>query len=414
MKVERFQAQNMAQAVAMIKERLGPDAVILHSRQLQKGLFRRPVLEVIAAVDEERVSPIPPPLSPPPALPTQPRLSPEPPPVQKGLDEVQVELASLRQSIAHLTWEMRTARLPVLALSLQRIHEQLLTQGMVTDLATEVVLAASDELSASAAADMETATNCVARHLQARIATREIASDEQAGAVVFLVGPAGVGKTVTLAKLAGYHARGRQRRIRLISADTYRVGALAQLQSYGNIMGIVTEAVYTVDELAVRVSSLQQADLILVDTPGVSPRDRSRLDELAAMVAAVGRKEVYLALACATAYPDMEEITRFFRAIPLDGLMMTKSDETNRLGAAISLAQHSGLPLACLTMGQRIPEDIEMASAQRLADRVARGMPDEARGLDRSNGLLLDVLWDRGFEHLPRVDRDAKTGPASN
>ena len=472
MRVERFQAQDMAQAMAMIRERLGPDAVILHSRTARRGLFRRPYLEVIAAVDDkpaplaaargmavapaseerpraeaaassvgnkalspsaplsraeasasnvgDRSQPSSPPLSPPsPSAPLsraevsasnvgnrpQPSSPPPSPPsplapkadtTAQAWAEVEAELAGLRRSMARLTWEMRSGRVAALGPNFQIVHEHLLRQGMTVDLATRVVMEASGELSAAAASDWATVVECVARHLQKQIPTCEPDYASQARTVIFLVGPTGVGKTTTAAKLAERCRRDHPGPVRLVSVDTYRIGGMAQLQSYGNLMAIPVDCAYTVDELAQILRDCQDDEWVFVDTAGASPRDEVRLEELRDLVLSIAPRRVFLTLACATALPEMIETVQRFSHLPLDGLIFTKADETERLGAAISLAQRTGLAAAFVTTGQRIPEDLEVASASRLAEQVLRGVLEQAATSQSSEG---------GIAHGSRRDR---------
>jgi len=364
MRVERFQTQNMAQALAMIKERLGPEAVILHTRQVRKGWLRRPLLEVIAAADQVG------PTSQAPGGRVEERQH-----VQAPYQAIQTELAALREAIVRLTWEMRSARLPALEPTLQMIYSHLLGQSLSPELATEVVLAVASELSAAAIANEETVRSCITRHLRSKISTHPIPTGALEDKVVFVIGSTGVGKTTTLAKLAHYHAREQHQSVVLVSADTIRLGGAAQLQSYGDILGISVEVAYTPEELAAVVQAYQEQDLILVDTPGQSPRDQVGLETLRKFLLSVPSRTVYLAVACTTAYPEMEEMVRRFTLVPLDGLIFTKVDEATSIGAAISLAYRCGLPIACITTGRRVPADWEPASAERLAEWIMRGSP---------------------------------------
>ncbi len=438
MRVERFQAQDMAQAMAMIRERLGPEAVILHSRMARRGLFRRPYLEVIAAVDDKPKPPAPPatargtiaapvsegspkseaaasnagskpqPTTAPlprsetiaPNVANKPQPSSAPPPkadpTAQAWAEVEAELAMLRRSMARLTWEMRSGRVAALGPNFQIVHEHLLRQGMTIDLATRVVMEASGELSAAAASDWATVVECVARHLQKQIPTCELEYADQARNVVFLVGPTGVGKTTTVAKLAERCRKDHPGSVRLVSVDTYRIGGMAQLQSYGNLMGIPVDCAYTVEELAQVLRNCQDGEWVFVDTAGTSPRDEARLEELRDLILSTAPRRVFLTLACATALPEMLETAQRFGRLPVDGLIFTKADETQRWGAAISLAQRTGLAAAFVTTGQRIPEDLQAASASWLAEQMLQGVLEEAAAHQSYEG---------GIAHGSRHDR---------
>lgn len=389
MKVERFQARDMAQAMAMIKEKLGPDAVILHTRQIHRGMLRQPWLEVIAARDQDEAREET-------ARPTsngEAAKEPAQAPSSgcKELRAMQAELSALREAITRLAGEVRSARLPALPPGLQQVYANLLARGVAEGLAADVVLAAAAELSPTAAEDLETARMAVSHHLRGRLAVRTLNPTARSAQVVFLVGPPGVGKTVTAAKLAGQFAREQYRRVALVSMDTYRIGAIDQLQAYGALMGIPTEVAYSPEELGSLIRGLGECDLILVDTPGRSRREETWLEELRRAVEAVPAPIMYLVLACTMGYPEMEAAARRFAGFSPAGVILTKADETERLGVAVSLACHTGLPVAYVAAGQEVPSDIQPASPEWLADQVTREPAEPTTSPPDGQGIPLGV-----------------------
>jgi flagellar biosynthesis protein FlhF len=189
--------------------------------------------------------------------------------------------------------------------------------------------------------------------------------------VLALVGPTGVGKTTTIAKLAAIYTVGisgeRPRSVRMITIDNYRIGAKQQIETYGNIMGVPVSCVETAEDLKKTLAFHADADLVLVDTIGKSPRDAVRLAEMQRIIAACGpQAEVHLALAATTKTSDMAEILRQFEPFAYRAVVLTKLDETIRLGNAISVLSERRKALAYLTTGQKVPQDIERASVSRL------------------------------------------------
>ena len=189
--------------------------------------------------------------------------------------------------------------------------------------------------------------------------------------VLALVGPTGVGKTTTIAKLAAIYTVGmggeKPRSVRMITIDNYRIGARQQIETYGNIMGVPVSCVETADDLKKTIAFHSDADLILVDTIGKSPRDAVRLAEMQRIVGACGSTaEVHLALAATTKTSDMAETLRQFEPFGYKAVVLTKLDETIRLGNAISVLAEKRKALSYLTTGQRVPQDIERASVTRL------------------------------------------------
>jgi len=189
--------------------------------------------------------------------------------------------------------------------------------------------------------------------------------------VLALVGPTGVGKTTTIAKLAAIYAVGmggeKPRSVRMITIDNYRIGARQQIETYGGIMGIPVSCVETAEELEKTIQFHADADLILVDTIGKSPRDAVKLAEMQRLLAACGRgAEVHLALAATTKSSDMTQSLRQFEPFDYKAVVVTKLDETDRVGNVVSALAERRKPISYLTNGQRVPQDIERARVTRL------------------------------------------------
>jgi len=201
--------------------------------------------------------------------------------------------------------------------------------------------------------------------------------------ILALVGPTGVGKTTTIAKLAAIYAVGmgseRPRSVRMITIDNYRIGARQQIETYGNIMGVPVSCVETEEDLRKTIDLHSDADLILVDTIGKSPRDAVKLAEVQRLVAACGPKaEVHLALAATTKSSDMASILRQFEPFGYRAVVLTKLDETDRVGNAVSVLAEKGKAVSYMTTGQRVPQDIERAGAIRLLTRLEGFRPNRA------------------------------------
>lgn len=189
--------------------------------------------------------------------------------------------------------------------------------------------------------------------------------------VFVLVGPTGVGKTTTIAKLAAIHKIGigglPPREVRMITIDSYRIGAKQQIETYGDIMGVPTSCVETAEDLQKTIALYSDIDLILVDTIGKSPREAVKLAEMKQILDACGsRAEVHLAMAATTKATDMEEILRQFEPFDYSAVVVTKLDETNRLGNVISVLSQRRKPVSYLTDGQKVPQDIQPASIPRF------------------------------------------------
>lgn len=189
--------------------------------------------------------------------------------------------------------------------------------------------------------------------------------------IMILVGPTGVGKTTTIAKLAAINGLGQKgespRAVRMITIDSYRIGAKKQIETYGDIMGIPVCGVESYEDLQKKVALYQDVDLILIDTIGKSPKDFMKLAEMREMLEACGNQsEVLLALSATTKISDIKEILQQFEPFRYSGIVLTKLDETMRVGNIISVVAENRKPLAFITDGQNVPNDIERAGVMRF------------------------------------------------
>ena len=201
----------------------------------------------------------------------------------------------------------------------------------------------------------------------------------QAQKRVALIGPTGVGKTTTIAKLAAEAISSSKARVALVTIDTYRIAAVEQLKVYGEIMGLPVEVVFSPEQLQEAVSRHRDKDLILIDTAGHSPRDLARIDELNAFLGQGAEVENCLVLAATTEERQQQQIFKSFSKLPIARLIFTKLDETDRCGVLINLPTRANLPLAYLTNGQQVPEDLLLAEPATVAELVMADAADSRR-----------------------------------
>ncbi|MCF7928013.1 MAG: flagellar biosynthesis protein FlhF [Spirochaetales bacterium] len=189
--------------------------------------------------------------------------------------------------------------------------------------------------------------------------------------IFVLVGPTGVGKTTTIAKLAALYGINKYGdhtlNVRMITIDNYRIAAREQIEKYGDLMGIPVSCVESVQDLNKTIDLYQDADIILIDTIGKSPKDYRKLAEMREVLEGCGREaEVHLALSATTKNSDAVNILRQFEPFAYQSIVLTKLDETDRIGNILSLIMEQGKPISFLTNGQRVPQDIEEATVIRL------------------------------------------------
>ncbi|GAB4449607.1 MAG: flagellar biosynthesis protein FlhF [Anaerolineae bacterium] len=379
MRVKKYTVSSMPEAMELIRMDLGPNAVILHSEKVRKGgimgLFGRSKLEVVAAVDTDLED-----------FPQRSRNG----QTDSAIQSMRDELESLKRTLTQVASTPATLSpaVPRVA-SLEDWYHRLMDQGVAKPLAQEIIQTVSNELSRWTLDNQGVLNEHLHWYLGRRLAP-PVPLNLTPGKphVFFIVGPTGVGKTTTLAKLAAKfaHAPYHRARVLLVTTDTFRVAAIPQIKAFGDILGVPVEVAYTPEQLTELTQTHSDKDLILVDTPGRSHRAVQEVAALQDYLAAVPHKTVHLALNAGSKYEDMHHIIQAFGAMPVDGLIFTKIDETMSLGAAYSVACERKLPLSYLTNGQRVPEDIEVATAEFVVDLLVGSVPDDIRST-RAGGM---------------------------
>jgi flagellar biosynthesis protein FlhF len=370
-----FRASTPRDAIEAVKRAFGSSAVILSSREVPGGLFRPPEVEIVAA--PERAVP---------ALPQTEaqrqlrssaaaraherlrRAAAMPPPEERSeepLEEEPVRQEPTRKATARKPAERKaTGRRGPPPRGRAELVARLVSRGVDEGLAVEVV--ESSLAAPGAARDPERALAEVVRESAATLPAPWAAADRRR--VIALVGPTGVGKTTTIAKIAARSltAGAAPPRIALISLDNWRIGAVEQIGRYAEIMGLPAHVVSDHQQLATALTHHDDADLVLVDTAGRSPSDRDALARQADLLAAIPDVEVYFAVPASTSEAQLAFLLDRMSAVPLQGLVVTKLDEAIGPGRVLSVALRSSLPLVLVTDGQRVPEDLHDVTGENL------------------------------------------------
>lgn len=203
-----------------------------------------------------------------------------------------------------------------------------------------------------------------------------IIPSEKGVKVVFFIGPTGVGKTTTIAKIASRFRVDEKRKVALLTADTYRIAAAEQLRTYANILEVPFRVIYTVEEIEQALVDFKDYDYILVDTAGHSHQNEAQKENMSKFIHSVdglAEKEVYLVLSATTKYRDLISIADAYKEIADYKLIFTKLDETTTLGNLLNLKLYTGAPLSYVTCGQNVPDDMEDFNPQKTVKRLLGG-----------------------------------------
>ncbi len=192
---------------------------------------------------------------------------------------------------------------------------------------------------------------------------------------IFFIGPTGVGKTTTIAKIASTLKLSKKVKVALITSDTYRIAAVEQLKTYANILGIPLKVVYSSDEMGNTMEELQGYDLVLIDTAGRSHNNKEQKEDIQRLLDMVPEedKEVFLVLSATTKYKDLVKISQSYAEFTRYNLIFTKLDETDTIGNIYNIHMLTGAPLSYMTWGQNVPDDIGKADAQKMAKQLLGG-----------------------------------------
>jgi flagellar biosynthesis protein FlhF len=419
MNVKTYQGTSMADALAKVKQELGAAAVILHTRSFRQGgvmgLGARNVVEITAGVNinvqaRKKAAPARAQaeglqslglrggsatavLEAPPASDRHPlksaygasRLARAEPGtnaatrqmaagvLKEPAFELRNEISSLRTMVESLLQRTAgTSQRADLPEALAKLYTQLIEQQVSDEIAYRVVDDVKAELTpeqlGNAQVVRERLTQKLEQLLPANLSHGVARATKGTGCrSICLIGPTGVGKTTTIAKLAAAFKLRQRQKVGLITIDTYRIAAVDQLRTYANIIGVPLKVVLTPTELVAAMKEFADCDTVLIDTAGRSQADQLKLNELAQFIVAGKPTEVHLVLSSTTTQEAMEAALERFAAVRVDQIIFTKLDEAVSFGVLLNVARIAARALSYVTTGQDVPDNIEVGQPRRLA-----------------------------------------------
>jgi len=419
MNVKTFQATDMKNVLRKVKAEMGANAVILNTRKINNsknsfGIFSRPIIEVTAVLDTEvaeekesrrdkrhkeredkRTN----------SMKRKPSAQEERvnlmEPVVDALTPLREEIAELRNIIsasgnanaigrselkkaAQLSDELENMKsmfnFMIEQSDLQKgmsletnyliAYRRMIERGVEPQHARGLIERVKKEVPGKRDLDLRTIISELVSKIEETMFIGDPIDPYVAGSrVVSLVGPTGVGKTTTIAKIAAELTL-KGKKVGLITIDTYRIAAVEQLKIYANILNLPIEVVISPDELKDAISNFCTKDVILIDTAGRSQRDSEKIDELTEFLSANELIENYLVLSAGADSTTLDETVKNFGNLSLSGLIFTKLDESTKPGLMISQNYKTGIPIVYTTSGQKVPEDIEKASAKKIGTKL--------------------------------------------
>jgi flagellar biosynthesis protein FlhF len=367
-----YHGRTMKEALAKVRKDLGGDALILASREVRRGrlfgLGPRELIEVTAS----------------PTMPSRPSATASESPVADGPGGESTSMRSRRPwslgaepSRLHSRIEVLDRAAPAhhlfpdLPAPLLASYSQLLRADVPELLARRLVRLVAENIEPDQASDPLAIDDALCHTIEQCIPIappcRAVAGTRR---IVALVGPTGVGKTTTVAKLAASFKLVQHLRVGLVTVDTYRIAAVEQLKAYANIIDISLAVANDPGAMRQAIDELGAVDIVFIDTAGRSPRDDEKIRELECFVTEARPDEVHLVLSAGAAGPTLRSATLQFGQVGADRLILTKLDEAQSLGAVLGVLGQSSLPVSYFTTGQGVPDDIEVADRKKLARLV--------------------------------------------
>ncbi|HUS88311.1 MAG TPA: flagellar biosynthesis protein FlhF [Desulfosporosinus sp.] len=378
MRVRRFVGDNVAETMGKVKRELGSEAVILQTREFREGgflgLFGKMRVEITAAIEETPVTAQKTPVSNY-GYHVEEAKSPKVRPVsdsKKQTGDLQEEIISMRRMLEKMNKQMeglgeeKSVWPPIL----QRWADHLQDRGISENLVKLLISHVQQTLLPEEWADnsqVYARIEANVRQICGQIGLIQPGIDKPR--IVALIGATGVGKTTTIGKLAAGFSIVDKRKVALITADTYRVAAVEQLKTFGEIIGVPVEVVMTPTGLSEALNLHADKELIFIDTAGRSPHHDLHMSELRAFLDKAQPDFTMLVMSATTQFADQLRIYQRFEGLTTH-LIFTKLDETGSAGSILNLLGQTTLPTAYLTSGQNVPDDIEAATPYRMARHV--------------------------------------------
>ncbi len=345
MRVKKFTGKTMQEAVEGLRQEYGSDAVILHTTQKRRWLWGRigpKRYEIVGAIDRDFKH-------------TQVKAKPQ---IQNQM--VKEEKATGLDSV---TFDPKWSE------AIQRLYGRLIRCDIPKDV-TQALL--KDVLSTLPKHDWNDEEKIWPRLndvVAARVATVDPWEFNEGQRIVVLIGPTGVGKTTTIAKLAANFSLVGNKSVGLITVDTYRIAAVEQLKTYAEIIGIPVQVAFSPRELKDCIAKMKDRDLILIDTAGRSQNNYLQISELKNYLDGIDA-EIHLVISATTKSRDVDEIIKAFGQVTIHRVIITKLDETTAYGVVLQTCERAQAPLAFVTTGQGVPEDIDVATSEKIAQLI--------------------------------------------
>ena len=381
MKMKKYNAPSIAEAMKLIRADLGEDAVILNSKVVVTkkffGLVKKKSFEVVAGLDQVGKKPLVPPLpdlkvSQPTGVPAT--IQGEPVKMQPALasnEELKQDISDLKSMMESLQRQSIQSQYPDELLPfIDYLKSQELSIELITAISDELFSHFKNSKEEILFDDMKTVTIAYLRDVMSNIPIGGLSGNKK---YINVLGPTGVGKTTTIAKMAARAVLENKKKIGFITTDTYRIAAIEQLKTYAGLLQAPVEIVYSAEDYKKAIEKLDYADLIFIDTAGRNYKEAKYVEDLKRLIDFSDQAESFLVVSLTAKERDVEAIIEQFEHMPIEKFIFTKLDETNSIGTMFNLMIKYKKGLAYYTNGQEVPEDIEQGDLGKLFELFFQG-----------------------------------------
>ncbi|MFC7685401.1 flagellar biosynthesis protein FlhF [Ureibacillus sp. GCM10028918] len=378
MKMKKYTAPSISEAMKLVRAELGEDAVIINSKVIVTkklfGLIKQKNFEVLAGVDQVETKTMSPRL---PDLQTN-TIQYNEPEEQLKLhidetlsNELKSEIADLKLMMKSMQKHTIQSELPENFLPyIDFLKRQELSEELITAISDELFVHQKQKEAPLTKEELKEITKTVLRKLLQDLPMGGLSYEKK---YINVFGPTGVGKTTTIAKMAARSVLEKKKKVGFITTDTYRIAAIEQLKTYANLLQAPVEIVYNANDYKKAIENFAHLDLVFIDTAGRNYKEAKYVDDLMQMINFDEEVESYLVLALTAKEQDMESIIQQFSEIPIGKYIFTKIDETNSIGTMYNLMIKYNKGLAYYTNGQEVPEDIEEANLDAVLELFFQG-----------------------------------------
>lgn len=369
MKMKKYVADTMVEAMKKVRADFGDEAIILSSNVVKTkgflGLFQKKSIEVVAGYDE--------------FVKSEPNLSQL---KSASLEEnettttivLQQEMAEMKKMLQDMQQVVSQPHFPEeLQKTLIFLQEQGVSQQLIHDIGETIYKRMKDEKKDFS---QEEQWQIVQKLVRNRLAELPFGGMSFQRKLINIVGPTGVGKTTTIAKIAARVLLEKKKKVGFITTDTYRIAAIEQLRTYANLLQAPVEVVYNAKDFQAAVDKLQDRDFIFIDTAGRNYKEQKFVDDLASLIDFSMDMETFLVLSSTSKQEDMQKVVEQFSAFQIDRFIFTKMDETETVGPLLNLMTEYKMGAAYFTDGQEVPEDLIEANVDDFIRMLLKGVQD--------------------------------------